>query len=376
MQSQESMNQSIIVYTGPGSSNSWVWLADFLERKEFLNTDFISDPGMIPDTGVDVIMIPGGDAFGIAEAFGADGFRKISDMIERGSGYVGICAGAYLPLRSSIPPLSEFNLIDSRIANISSSLPDSIVDQEKYSVRYGCSFIFHPARGPVILTGDAEIVAPLYGGPSLMPSTNERALLSFKGLMDETEVLVDREVCMRTMIGRAACIEGMYGKGRVVCSSAHLEHPDFPEANAYFSQLLRAFPSGGDGRIARDNSGTDKGDARRIIADLRVLANALDSHSWKIGVKYWESEKLLFYIDAVRKRIGKKGESIDRIPSGSMHHFELAKNDLRALQDDDDERILQSAVASLSQGTSLFLTDHFSRLNEELSQNRADDQRK
>jgi len=376
MQSQEPRKQSILVYTGPGSSNSWIWLADFLEREVFLNTDFISDPGMIPDAGADVIMIPGGDAFGIADAFGGDGLRRVSRMIERGLGYVGICAGAYLPLRSSIPPLSEFNLIESKIANISSSLPDRIVDQEKYSVRYGCSYIFHPARGPVMLTGDAEIVAPLYGGPSLMPSANERVLLSFKGLTDETEVLVDRGVCMRTMIGRAACIEGMYGKGRVVCSAAHLEHPDYPEANGYFSQLLGSFPYAGDGRIARNHSSADMGDARRMIADLRVLANALDSHSWKIGIKYWESEKLLFYIDAVRKRIGRRGESIAGIPSGSMHHFELAKSDLRALQDDNDERVLESAVRNLSLGASLFLTAYFSRLNEKLSQNRADDQRK
>jgi hypothetical protein len=376
MQFLEPRKQSIIVYTGTGSSNSWIWLADFLEREGFLDTDFISDPRMIPDTGADVIMIPGGDAFGIAEAFGEDGLRRISGVIEKGSGYVGICAGAYLPLRSSIAPLSKFNLIESKIANISSSPPDHIVDQEKYSVRYGCSYIFHPARGPMMLTGDAEILAPLYGGPSLIPSANERALLSFKGLTDETEVLVDRDICLRTMIGRAACIEGMHGKGRVVCVSTHLEHPDYPEANAYFSRLLGSFPSARKGRIARDHGSTNMDDARRTIADLRVLANALDSHSWKIGIKYWESEKLLFYIDAVKKRMGMRGESIAGIPPASMHHFERAKSDLRALRDDYDERILESAIKNLSLGASLFLTGHFSQLNEKLSQDGADDQRK
>jgi hypothetical protein len=58
-----------------------------------------------------------------------------------------------------------------------------------------------------------------------------------------------------------------------------------------------------------------------------------------------------------------------------MLHFERAKNELKALQDDDDERILESAVRNLSLGASLFLTAYFSRLNEKLSQNRADDQR-
>ena len=366
MQSLESRMQSIIVYTGPGSSNSWIWLADFLEKKGFLNTNFISDPGMIPDTGADVIMIPGGDAFGIAEAFGGTGLRRISDMIERGSGYVGICAGAYLPLRSSIPPLTEFNLIESRIANISSSLPDRIVDQEKYSVRYGCSYIFHPARGPVMLTGDAEIVAPLYGGPAMMPSANERTSLSFKGLTDETEVLVDRDVCMRTMIGRAACIEGVYGKGRVVCSSAHLEHPDYPEANDYFSLLLSSFPSGENGRTVRHDSSADVERTRRTLANIRVLASALDSRSWKIGIKYWESDKLLFFADAVRKRIGRGEKHPAGIPSEAQSCFEEAERNLKALQDGGEEQTLGSAIGSLSKGASIFLNEHFLRLYEKL----------
>ena len=366
MQSQESMKPSIIVYTGAGSSNSWIWLADFLERKGFLNTEFISDPRMIPDTGADVIMIPGGDAFGIAEAFGGDGFRRLSSMIERGSGYVGICAGAYLPLRSSIPPLSEFNLMESRIANISSSLPDRIVDQEKYSVRYGCSYIFHPARGPVMLTGDAEIVAPLYGGPSLMPSANERVLLSFKGLTDETEVLVDRDVCIRTMIGRAACLEGEYGKGRVVCVSAHLEHPDYPEANDYFSLLLNSFPSRENGGTARHDSSADVERTRRTLANIRVLASALDSRSWKIGIKYWESDKLLFFADAVRKRIGRDEKHLAGIPSEAQSCFEDAERDLKALQDCAEEQTLKSAVGNLSRGASIFLNEHFLRLYEKL----------
>lgn len=373
MRPRESRNHNIVVYAGPGSSNSWIWLADFLEREGFLNTYFVSDPRMIPDDGTDVIMIPGGDTFGIAEAFGRDGLRRMSRMIESGTGYVGICAGAYLPLRSSIPPLSEFNLIESRIANISSSLPDTIIDREKYSVKYGCSFIFHPARGPVTLTGDAEIVAPLYGGPSLMPSAKERTLLSFKGLTDETEVLVDRDVCTRTMIDRAACIMGAHGKGWVLCSAVHLEHPDYQGANGYFSQLLQSFPSGRVGGISGRHNKEDMADGRRIIADLRVLANAMDSRSWKIGVKCWESEKLLFYIDAVRKRIARKGEGTAGIPSESLRHFERAKRDLRALQDDGDECILESAVGNLSAGASLFLTEHFSRLNEKLSQDGADD---
>jgi hypothetical protein len=359
MQPQESRKQRIMVYTGPGSSNSWIWLADFLEKKMFLDTTFASDPKMIPEAGADVIIIPGGDAFGIANAFGGDGLKRISRMIEGGSGYVGICAGAYLPLRSSIPPLSEFNLMESKIANVSSSLPDRIVDQERYSVRYGCSYIFHPARGPVMLTGDAEMVAPLYGGPSLMPSANERILLSFKGLTDETEVLVDRDVCMRTMIGRSACTEGRHGKGRVICISAHLEHPDYSDANDYFALLLSSFPSGRNKRTARHEHRADIEKTRRTLANIRVLASALDSRSWKIGIKYWESDKLLFFADAVRKRIAKGEKRLTGIPSEAQSCFEDAENELRVLQSSGEEQMINSAIGNLSKGASIFLNEHF-----------------
>ena len=363
MNAEPPMRQRIAVYTGPGSSNSWIWLADFLERNGFLRTVFAADPEKLPE--VDVIMIPGGDAFGIAGAFGEDGLRRISSAIERGAGYIGICAGAYLPLRSSIPPLSAFNLLDSRIANISSSLPDGIADRERYSVRYGCSYVFHPARGPMALTGDEDLTAPLYGGPSMIPSPGEKALLSFKGPTEETEVLVDRGICLRTTVGKAACIEGRHGRGRLVCSAVHLEHPDYPEANGYFSRMLRGFRAGDGGGGAFIDDPADPDEARRTLADLRVLANALDSRSWKIGVKYWESDKLLFYIDAVRRRIGRRGEG-SAMPPEALARLKDAERALRALQggEDDDERALESAIGNLSEGASSFLTAHFARLYE------------
>jgi hypothetical protein len=364
MDDQSQAQQRIAVYTGPGSSNSWVWLAEFLERNWFLNTKFAPDPQKMKDA--DIIVIPGGDTLGIAGAFGEEGLRRISRTIERGMGYVGICAGAYLPLRSSIPPLSAFNLLDSRIANISSSLPDGIADRERYSVRYGCAYVFHPARGPMALTGDENLTAPLYGGPSMIPSPEERVLLSFKGLTEETEVLVNREVCLRTTMGKAACIEGHYGKGRVVCSAVHLEHPDYPEANNYFARTLSSFPAGGGCGVAHCDDGADIDDAKRTMADLRVLANALDPRSWKVGVKYWESDKFLFYIDAIRRRIGRKEERV-AMPLEVLAHLQNARRDLKALQEDGDEKTLGSAIDNLSKGASLFMTAHFARLHEQLS---------
>ena len=350
--------RKLIVYTGPGSSNSWVWLADFLEEQGFLASRFVPNVGDIvsaPDSST--LVIPGGDTFRIAGAFGGSGLSRLRDKIRNGMGYIGICAGAYLPLRSSVAPLSSFNIMSARISNIASSLPSSIADSEKYSVRYGCSYVFHPARGPIRLSGDANLVAPIYGGPFLSPSDGERVHLSFSGTTAETELLVDIETYKRMSEGKAACIEQDFGYGRVLAIAPHLEHPDYPEANRYLRCLMAGFPAGEKADEKRSGDRVDSKALRGALADLRVLASSLESRSWKMGMKYWESEKFLFYIDAMRKRV----TSGEGAPAGPeiMDHLRNAKDGLRALQGVDGESALESTVESLSNAASLYLTAHF-----------------
>ena len=358
--------QNILVYTGPGSSNSWIWLADFLEKHGFLNARFCPNPNemMSPIRG-SIAVIPGGDTFRIAESFGEEGLQELKRSIEGGSGYIGICAGAYLPLRSSIAPLSSFNLLDATIANISSNLPKGNRDLEKYFVRYGCSYVFHPARGPLRLTGDRELIAPIYGGPILMPSDGVETRLSFAGLADDTEMIVERNLCERTLKGRAALIEGRYGKGRVLSIAPHLEHPDYPPANDYLTHLLKGFESSKEFERKEPGDTTDIKEFRRVIADLRVLSNALDTRSWKVGIKYWEGEKLLFFIDAVRKRMQKLAEAKKEpleIPSDALNAFQESLSLLKESKERDiDENTIDRVVINLSKGTSLFLNSYFSR---------------
>jgi hypothetical protein len=365
--------RSFIVYTGPGSSNSWIWLADFLEARGFLGSRFVPNPNEIIQSPHDsTLIVPGGDTFRIAEAFGDSGLSTLKGRIAEGMGYLGICAGAYLPLRSSIAPLSSFNLLSAKISNISSALPADIADPDRHSVRYGCSFVFHPARGPVELSGDMNLIAPIYGGPFLAPSDGETVHLTFSRITEDTELLVDREHYERLSRGKAACIEGRHGKGRVVAISPHLEHPDYPSANGYLRDLLFDFqPSMEQRKTQFEGNPANCKDLRSVIADLRILANALDTRTWKIGVKYWESDKLLFYIDAIRKRISRDGER-STAPDEALACLQSAKRDLKALQECDDEGILGSAVENLSNGASLFLTAHFALLHEELSHDRAD----
>lgn len=362
----------MIVYTGPGSSNSWIWLADFLEGQGFLATKFVPDPGDVISSPDDsILIIPGGDTFRIAGAFGERGLAALSDKICDGMGYLGICAGAYLPLRSSIPPLSSFNIMSSRISNISSRIPKSMAEPDRYSTRYGCSYVFHPARGPMELSGDADLIAPLYGGPFLSPSDGERVRLTFSGVTADTELLVDIDAFDEMSKGKAACIEGRFGKGRILAIAPHLEHPDYPDANAYLRDLILGFDSGTSEDRPIEEGTMESKEIRSALADLRVLASALDNRSWKVGVKYWEGDKLLFYIDAMRRRLTASGVG-SAAPSDVLAPLLMAKNDLKALQSGDCESALESAVENLSKAASLFLTSHFSRLYEDLTHDRAD----
>ena len=353
--------RKFIVYTGPGSSNSWIWLADFLEKQRFLTSIFAPEVEDIISASDDsILIIPGGDTFRIARAFGESGLCQLSKKISNGMGYVGICAGAYLPLRSSIPPLSSFNIMSAKISNISSSLPNGIAEPDKYSVRYGCLYVFHPVRGPVKLTGDAELVAPIYGGPFLSSSGGERVRLTFSGTTADTELLVGIETYNGISEGKAACIEQGFGEGRVLAIAPHLEHPDYPEANGYLRGLLLGFRTG---RATEEGPVEDMAELKELrstLADLRVLASALESNSWKIGVKYWESEKLLFYIDAIRKRVPRAGGDHPATPE-VLARLQVASRDLKALHERYEERVLQSIVDNLSRAASIYLTAHFAR---------------
>lgn len=367
---------SISIYTGPGASNSWIWLADFLENHGYLRTRFCHEPGNVDElTCNDILIIPGGDTYRIAESLGENGLRALAKAIEDGMGYIGICAGAYLPLRSSITPLSSFNLADIKIANLSSKIPSGIEDIERYTVPYGCSLIFHPARGPINFSGDTDLKAPLYGGPLLIPSGRARPLLFFDEPKEETEILIDRDDCRALFDGRAGCVECYHGRGRLLLIAPHLEHPDFPEANAFLAEQIRGFES--YNQVNRDHapiseSYNEKGikEIQRIVVDLRMLSNAVQSQTWKVGIKYWESEKLLFFIDAVRKRINRMAREFQvnncRFPEDILVAFSRARDSLRLIQDDgDDSALLGELVDDLSRGTSLFMNSYFEFLASE-----------
>jgi glutamine amidotransferase-like uncharacterized protein len=291
----------ILVYAGKGSSHSWTWLADLFESEGMLDVRFLDSTEFVGgiSKGPDEIIVSGGDGFSIARSLAGGGFSSIRDFVTRGGRYVGICAGAYLPLPSSIEPFSEFNLSSTKIENIDCRLGGLESVPPRVAVKYGRCAIVHPVRGELRLGLDAEALnAPLYGGPIFREPEEDEVLLRYRAFTSNTEFQVGEEDAAMVVLGKPAALRSQVGKGELLLLGPHLEHPQYREANELFLKLLRITPSAqrpmprGEGERALE----------RALADLKVATLGLENRSFVVGKKLWDGSRYLELQAAIAKR--------------------------------------------------------------------------
>src|SRR4030043_1057417 len=316
---------TIGIYTGSGASHSWLWFVEILDRMGFHNVHFVDEGDILSNAlnSSDVLLMSGGDTFAIAEGLGAEGSDKLRSFINRGGLYIGTCAGAYLPLRSSMEFLNQFNFIDVKISNISRRLSESErhLFQKVACSSYGCDFVYHVAREDILLEmvngfkadGKKEMTAPLYGGPSMLPSEDIEPIATYKGFTKKTKFLVEEELAERTLIGNIAIAKKSMGKGHLYIFGPHFEHPYYPSCNRFLGEIILKEQNGNPFSIQKDFSGDSqnrvKGEAlrgllkdlKRELSNSRIMASGMDgfSVSWLIGNKYYEPEKISVFINTV-----------------------------------------------------------------------------
>ena len=265
----------------------------------------------------------GGDTFAIAEGLGAEGSGKLRNFIERGGLYIGTCAGAYLPLKSSMDFLNQFNFINVKISNISRRLsePERHSFQKNVCSSYGCDFVFHVVREDVLLEmvngfqadGKKEMIAPLYGGPSMLPSEDIEVIATYKGFTKKTKFLVEEDLAAKILMGNIAVAKKSMGKGKLFIFGPHFEHPHYPSCNLFLAEIIckeqegRFRPVQND--FSRDPQNPIKGgvlrellkDLKRELSNARIIASGMNdfSISWLIGNKYYEPEKISVFINTV-----------------------------------------------------------------------------
>lgn len=309
------IESSVGVYVGQGASHSWTWLADICDRDGYCSVCFLDEQDIAAGAlrGVASFFISGGDTFAIAQGLGLAGARAIEAFVKNGGVYIGACAGAYLPLNSSLAPLNQFNFVPARIANLTSDLPEAVARPEKFCTEYGCRYVYHPVRESVRLRlngwGDGQtITAPLYGGPSLMPSDRVTVLAYYDAFTGDTEFLIDRSIAERALLGTAAVIKKEYGRGVFYLFGPHFEHPGFTQANRLLRGIMES-PQGA--QLSFEPAPAVRPASRQLYRELlsavsnaRIMALALErsAYAWLIGKKVYDPEKIRVFLEAVWER--------------------------------------------------------------------------
>jgi len=390
------------IYTGSGASHSWLWFVEILDRMGFYHVHFVEEKDILSNAleSLNVLLMSGGDTFAIAEGLGAEGSDKLRGFIEGGGLYIGTCAGAYLPLRSSMDFLSQFNFIDVKISNISRRLSETERSSfQKYACSsYGCDFVFHVVREDVILEmvngyqwdGKKEVIAPLFGGPSMLPSEDIEVIATYKGFTKKTKFLVEEGLAERTLIGNIAVAKKSMGKGHLYIFGPHFEHPHYPSCNLFLAEVIHKERNGRPLQIQKDfpelSQSRIKGEAlRELLKDLkrelsnsRIMASAMDDFSfhWLIGNKYYEPEKTSVFINTVWNKL----KDLESMPGLEMEKesllrcIEISKDITRGLRTIKSEMREQGDTTPLA--SKMFwdlktLSSNFFRLYFELKRNQA-----
>jgi len=364
------------IYAGQGTSHSWLWFVEVFERAGFFDLNFLTETEL---TGggleqCDVLAMSGGDTFAIARGLGPEGAHNMAHFIRKGGLYIGSCAGAYLPLRSSKNHLNLFNFVPVKIANLARNLPEPQRLRQKFCTAYGCSFIFHPVREAVriVTNGFAPfkkipwVEAPLYGGPPMIAGESGQILATYGGFTEKTVFLVDERIAADTVLGKAAVIRQKMGKGCFHLYGPHFEHPRFAAANQLLIEAMLHDLRKGPSRIPeallshKIISGNECRNllqsVKRELSNARIVAVGLETLPvyWTIENKVYETAKIREFIEPLWQRIK---------PLEKLNHLCILPDEAsRLLQGASDiagflrslKRDLKEGTDTLSKAKSLF----------------------
>jgi hypothetical protein len=359
----------LLVYTGEGSSHSWLWLADSMENLGALRLCFGGPDALRVPEGRDAVAVSGGDVGRISRAIGDEGFASLLRYVAEGGTYLGLCAGAYLPLRSRHSPSHAFHVVEARLSNIASEDETASIPR-RFTFPCGDRRVFQPARGPVRLRmAGHEIAAPMFGGPCWHASKDLETLAEYDALPDGAQLIADRALAERTVIGKVAVVSAGYERGRLILFGPHVEHPAYPEANRWFFGLL---PRGkGKERLMSDPEVGPVVGAKRALSNARVAASGLRGSEWTIGSKVWQAEKAGLFIDSMWKRLPVMDRSGGGVPLTVVTGLEAAMGAMKALRaarDDDATKLADEMFHSLSDAAASFLNHYFAVLSERSGQ--------
>jgi len=159
----------------------------------------------------EVVVFTGGSGSGQANGIGEEGRRRVKEFVERGGGYVGICAGAYLACEGF---------------SWGAKVLDAKTVSPKWRRGVGDVKMELTDEGRRIL-GDKQgpFTVRYANGPIIKPSTNA-AIPDFKPLAYFRTELASNGTPKGVMANSPAAVSGTLGEGRVITFSPHPEQTD------------------------------------------------------------------------------------------------------------------------------------------------------
>lgn len=200
----------VAVYTDKGTSTSLKNLFAALDGFPDVKYDKLSGDDVRAGklTGSDLALFPGGSGGGQGKALGEDGRKQVKTFVEKGGGYLGICAGSYLASTSYPWSLHILNA--------------EVVDRAHWARGFGPVELQFTDAGKARLAGKDGAAIYYHQGPLLAPA-KAADLPAYEPWATFRTEIAKNGAPKGVMKGTTAVAAAQFGKGRVVCFSPHPE---------------------------------------------------------------------------------------------------------------------------------------------------------
>ena len=168
----------------------------------------------------DLVIFPGGSGSKQAAALEPAGRESVRDFVEKGGGYIGICAGSYLAAANY-----KWSLAISNHQTYCETLELPDIGRKSMWYRGPSATVKMELtdEGRAILGDVKGLMNVRYHNGPVMSPMGKGGLKAFSALATFRSEVSTYEPQKGTMVNTPAIIAGDFGKGRVLCISPHPE---------------------------------------------------------------------------------------------------------------------------------------------------------
>ena len=157
----------------------------------------------------DVVVQAGGSGSKQAKTLEESGVDSIRQFVNRGGGYLGICAGAYL---STVEYRWSLGILNA-----------TVIDREHWNRGGGVVKIRLTPKGKLFFNATEDTISLNYNQGPLLAQADKPNLQAYQELaVFETEI-AENGALEGIMVGLTAIAQGEFGEGRVIAISPHPE---------------------------------------------------------------------------------------------------------------------------------------------------------